>query len=304
MKKIVSLIIAIALIASMGIVASFASFETEGYDEIEFDAETGTGKYNVTKYGTVYDDAAQKIWFYGEGEEYLYQLVELKEYAQTLQIGAGIGEGFSGKLNIALYNCSESLYDSVEGTPVASGVAKVFFSSWRTGIVFDEVVAPGTYVLELTVPEDTDEFWVAVSAFAEGMAPETVDIDHSGLAGGAEFGTGLVGISFRTYLERDFVAPDNSGDPATEVPATEAPATEAPATEAATAGATEEAPATEDAEPTDAATEEAKATDVPAEESKDDTSAEEKSGCGSVIAGGAAVSLVMAAAVVFLKKRK
>ncbi len=75
---------------------------------------------------------------------------------------------------------------------------------------------------------------------------------------------------------------DETEAPATEAPATEAPATEAPATEAPAT----EAPAT--TAPTTAPTQ------VPAEE---------ESGCGSVIASGAAVLVVMAAAFV-LRKRK
>ncbi len=295
MKKIIALIVAVAMIASFGIVASFASFVTESYGDIEYDAEAGTGKYNVTKYGTVYDDGAQKAWFYGDGDEYLYQLIELKEYAQAIQIGAGIGEGLSGELNIAIYNYNEDLYTSVEGTPVASGVAEVIFSSWRTGIVFEEAIAPGTYVLELTAPATTDEYWVAVSAFAEGMAPETVDISHSGLAGGAEFGTGLVGISFRTYLETDFVAPSESA-PATETPATEAPSESAPATEA---------PATQAPEADDTpATEAPEADDTPATEAPVTTQQPENN--NNTSDNTAIVFMIAAAAVVatvLLKKR-
>ncbi len=293
MKKIISLIIAVAMIASMGIVSSLATFgadisyaQVEGEDGIE-------GAYEVTKYFDAYTDAtgSSVVWL-SSADASVIQRIELKVPADFIQFGCGThaDQQYKNILNVAIYEDTGDLFESVDGEPIASGEAEVANSAWRTGIELEERLMPGVYVLELSTPNYNMNFWIAASMYAEGMAPESTyheAVTTGTIAGGADLVN--CAVAYRTYLDKS--VPVETEAPETEAPVeeTEAPAdeTEAPADETEAPAEETEAPAT--TAPTTAPTQ------VPAEE---------ESGCGSVIASGAAVMAVMAAAVVFLKKRK
>ncbi len=305
MKKIIALIMAIAVIASMGMMSSFASFDKENWPEFDAIEEA----YDFTKYAVYYEThestditlSCGQMWFSSE-EAYVLQTIELKEWAEGIAFGCGGGDD---EINIAIYELvDDDAWASVEGkTPIISGTAEVFHSSLRTSLEFDEPLAPGAYALQITVDEGSNTFWLGSSEYATDMQPQfsTEYIECNDIANGVSVGT----VSYQTFTSKDFVAPDVSDTTeAPEIADTAAPATDVPATEVATENpteaATEEAESTEETKPTSAPTEEAKVTEAPTKA----PAAEEKSGCGSVIAGGFAIGLVMAAATVFLKKRR
>ena len=171
-------------------------------------------------------------------------------------------------------------------------------------VLFDEEIPAGKYVLILRSEygqfglnlvngktEKTD-FWCSEgTALVDiyGMPFDPTVGDPTVMAGGLIF-SGEVDESAYLSMEADSVKPTKEPAAETEAP-TEAPETEAPATEAPAT----EAPAEETKAPA------SDATKAPAD---DTAEAPEKSGCGSVIGGSAAVLAVLAAAVVGLKKKE
>ncbi len=293
MKKVILLILTVAMIASMGVVSSFASVSYEDWPEQDaFEAV-----HETTKYSTAYGwDGNFECWFSSESS-YLLHRIELKESADILAFGCGsMNPDGTDKINVSVYPYTGDLYESVDGEAIASETLDVYSSNWRTSIEFEETVEPGEYVVELSCPASSCmKFWFAASSYADGFEPEIHEAFAEGIAGGVDFVN--YALSFRTYLkpagEEETEAPsDVTPDP--NVTADPNAATEAP-TDEPTEAPTEEPTAAPTDEPTTAPTQAPTAAPT--------TAPVEESGCGSVVSGAAAIFALMGVAVAMLKKR-
>lgn len=268
MKKVLALILAVALVAALGVTSAFAKADVKEF------WEDGDGYYyDLTfNYG---DDPTVWGGMDGIGDKtppkdtvIHYRGVLGFTVGEIERMGYILGYGEENEMDPvwveANMDDAMNAVDSIGQTAIASILA---------GIAGDYGITYHFDIDTSALPEGT---WnLAIVADVEGQIYEVGT--RSEAYGGGMFKTTVISSGI------NYVEP-------TEAPATDVP-TEAPVTE----------------EPTEEATEVPAATDVPAEEATDAPAAptkapEEKKGCGSAIASGVAV-IALAGAALFIKKK-
>ena len=289
MKRIFVLVMAVAIIATMGVASASAIFaEKDASGNWVWSYDASELEYPVTKYATDYEGKMGTLHF--TNYEYALQRIDLVNPADGISFGTTTDANNQGAYDfeIKIYKYDTSLDNSLNGEVLYEGKSPVAYSSWRTSYKFDKTLQPGSYVVEITSDAQfVNCACVAISTPVEGHSAEVYlsegmqgDIGH--------IKNGGYILSYRTFLDKDYVPVEETEAPAdvTEAPTATPEPTAAPEVTAAPTEEATEAPADVTEAPTTA----------PADEKA------EEGGCGSIIAGGAAMLVVMAVAMIFRKR--
>jgi flagellar basal body-associated protein FliL len=258
MKRIFVLVMAVAIIATMGVASASAIFaEKDASGNWVWSYDASELEYPVTKYATDYEGKMGTLHF--TNYEYALQRIDLVNPADGISFGTTTDANNQGAydFDIKIYKYDTSLDNSLNGEVLYEGKSPVAYSSWRTSYKFDKTLQPGSYVVEITSDAQfVNCACVAISTPVEGHSAEVYlsegiqgDIGH--------IKNGGYILSYRTFLDKDYVPVEETEAPAdvTEAPtATPEPtATPAPEKKPEATKAPEATPAPEvqetDAEP-------------------------------------------------------
>lgn len=292
MKRIFVLVMAVAIIATMGVASASAIFaEKDASGNWVWSYDASELEYPVTKYATDYEGKMGTLHF--TNYEYVLQRIDLVNPADGISFGTTTDANNQGAYDfeIKIYKYDTSLDNSLNGEVLYEGKSPVAYSSWRTSYKFDKTLQPGSYVVEITSDAQfVNCACVAISTPVEGHSAEVYlsegmqgDIGH--------IKNGGYILSYRTFLDKDYVPVEETEAPAdvTEAPTATPEPTAAPEVTAAPTEEATEAPAEE-------------ATEAPTTAPADEKA--EEGGCGSIIAGGAAMVALMGLAIVTMRKRR
>ena len=292
MKKVISLVIMVALVAAMiltSIPAVFAEAGDVHTDLIKVDTAEYVGM-PTNEAGAItgfYDMEAQPPIVFGSPYAELCQAVSFDYACVKVQLPITAYVTNIGDFTLNVYAYNEDVIESVDGEVVASVTTAVSFSN-ENYFVFDEPLPAGKYVFQFTgAPGLLDEGdFSVIPMLGHSLDPDNREIyqmECLGYSGYVDDENADWVLGFSMYLDSTKPAPTPDPD-ATEAPTATPEVTEAPTTEAPTEEATE-AP-----------------TEVPTKAPADEKA--EEGGCGSIIAGGAAMVALMGLAVVTMRKRR